>query len=131
MAVAVIVATPENAAFQFITPLTEPIVPAVAGDTAYDIEVLPVAVALYVSSGAFWQSVVAPAVKVTGPVKGFTVTVRVPVVVPHTPTAVAVIVAVPENDASQLMSPVVPFMLPAVTGNTLYVIFVLFADVAV
>jgi hypothetical protein len=103
----------------------------VAGDTAYDIEVLPVDVALYVSSGASWQSVSEPIVNVTGPVNGFTVTILVPVVVPHSPTAVAVIVAVPENEASQSITPVDAFIVPAATGDTEYVITVLCADVAV
>jgi hypothetical protein len=68
VAVAVIVAAPEKAAFQFITPVTAFITPAAAGATEYAIEVLPAAVAVYVSSGASWQTVNAPAVKFVGPV---------------------------------------------------------------
>lgn len=50
------------------------------------------------------------------------------VVVPHTPVAVAVIVAVPKKAASQFITP--PVITPAVAGDTLYVTDVLFAAVA-
>ena len=44
--VAVIVAVPLNAAFQFITPVFEFITPAATGNTVYAIEVLFAAVAV-------------------------------------------------------------------------------------
>ena len=65
------------------------------------------------------------------PGSAFTLTGRVAVVVPHNPVDVAVIVAVPKNKASQSMTPVVPFIEPAVAGDTEYTIEVLFAAVAV
>jgi hypothetical protein len=89
------------------------------------------AVAVYVSSAASWQTVVAPAVNVTAPVDGLTVTSLVLVVVPHRPEAVAVIVADPLNAASQFIRPVAGLIVPAVTGDTEYTIDVLFAAVAV
>ena len=76
------------------------------------------AVAVYVSSGAFWHTVVAPAVKLTAPVDGLTVTILLPAVVPQRPEAVAVIVAVPENAASQFITPVAAFIIPAPAGET-------------
>jgi hypothetical protein len=69
-------------------------------------------------------------VKVTGPVDGFTVTVLVALVTPQSPVAVAVIVAVPENPASQFISPLALFITPAVAGDTLYTIEVLLVAVA-
>jgi len=129
--VALIVAVPLKAGLQFIKPLVEFIVPAVAGKTEYAIDVLFADVAVYVSSAASWHIVVDPAVKIVGPVVGFTVTTLSAVVVPQSPVDVAVIVAVPKNRASQSMTPVVPFIDPAAAGNTVYTIEVLFAAVAV
>jgi hypothetical protein len=119
VAVAVIVAAPKNDASQFITPVEALILPAPAGDTLYDIPVLLSAVAVYVSSAASWHTVSAPVVKVTTPVKGLTVTVLVALVDPQSPVDVAVIVAVPKNAASQSITPVAVFILPAVKGDTL------------
>ena len=76
------------------------------------------AVAVYVSSAASWQTVVAPAVKEVGPVDGLTVTVLVFEVVPHNPVAVAVMVAVPLKDAFQFIIPVEEPIVPAVPGET-------------
>lgn len=74
VAVALIVAVPLKVALQFITPVAALITPAVAGRTEYTIEVLFVAVAVYVSSGPSWHTTGTPVVKVTGPVTGLTVT---------------------------------------------------------
>jgi hypothetical protein len=93
--VAVIMAGPKNDASQFIIPVAASITPAPAGKTEYAIEVLFAAVAVYVVFAASWQSVVAPPVKLVGPVVGLTVTTLSAVVVPHNPVAVALIVAVP------------------------------------
>ncbi len=71
------------------------------------------AVAVYVSSAAFWQIVVAPAVNTGVPVDGLTVTVVAAVVVPHAPVAVAVIVAVPVKPGAQSITPVVVLITPA------------------
>jgi hypothetical protein len=131
VAVAVIVDSPENAAFQFITPVEALIAPAVTGSTEYVIAVLPAAVAAYVSSGASWHSIMAPDVNDVGPTAGLTVTMRSAVVVPHSPVAVAVIVAGPENAASQSMVPVTGSIVPAVAGATEYEIAVLLRAVAV
>lgn len=60
----------------------------------------------------------APAVKVTAPVEGRTVTVLVAVVDPQRPDADAVIVAVPKNDASQFITPVEGSIAPAAAGDT-------------
>jgi hypothetical protein len=49
---------------------------------------------------------------------GFTVTTLVSLVVPQSPVAVAVIVAVPLNPASQFITPVAELMDPAVAGET-------------
>ncbi len=76
------------------------------------------AVAVYVSSTASWQTVVAPAMKLTGPVDGLTVTLLSAVVVVQRPVAVAVIVAVPLKAASQFITPVTGSMVPAVPGAT-------------
>ena len=66
-----------------------------------------------------------------GPVDGLTVTPLVALVVPHSPVAVAVMVADPLNEASQFITPVPGFITPAVTGNTEYDIDVLLSAVAV
>jgi hypothetical protein len=129
--VAVMVAVPKNAASQFITPVAGLITPAVPGKTEYAMEELLTAVAVYVSSAASWQTVVAPAVKTIAPVDGFTVTTLSAFVAPHKPVEVAVMVAVPKNAASQLITPVAEFITPAVTGNTEYEIEVLFAAEAI
>ena len=89
------------------------------------------AVAVYVEFTASWHTVTGPAVKMVGPVDGFTVTALVALVVPHSPVAVAVIVADPLNEASQFITPVPGFIIPAAAGNTEYVIDVLFSAVAV
>ena len=57
-----------------MTPVVAFIVPAAAGDTEYAIDVLLVAVATYVSSGASWQISIAPDVNEVAPVEGLTVT---------------------------------------------------------
>jgi hypothetical protein len=131
VAVTVIVAVPKKPASQFIIPVAGFIVPAAAGSTEYVIDVAFAAVAKYVSSGAFWQSVTAPKRKLAGPVTGNTVTVLVPLVVPHNPEAVAVIVAAPANAGSQSMTPVVIFIVPAAAGSTEYTIEVLLRAVVV
>jgi hypothetical protein len=115
---AVIVAAPVKAAFQFMTPVAGSIVPAPAGSTEYVIDVLFSAAAVYVSSGASWQTVMAPEVKVVAPVDGFTVTTLSAVVVPQRPDECAVMVAVPKKAASQFIDPVPAFITPAVHGNT-------------
>jgi len=115
---AVIVAVPKNAASQSITPVTAFIVPAAAGSTEYATDVLLAAVAVYVSSRASWQSVIAPAVNDVAPVEGLIVTFLVSLVVPQGPVAVAVIVAIPENAAFQFITPVTAFIIPAATGAT-------------
>lgn len=130
-AVAVIVAVPLKAAFQSMTPVVAFITPAVAGDTLYDILVLLAAVAAKVSSVASWHIVVAPRVKLTAPVEGLTVTVLVALVVLQGPVAVAVIVALPKKAAFQFITPVAAFIVPAVAGDTVYVIDVLPLAVAV
>jgi hypothetical protein len=128
---AVIVAAPLNTASQFSTPVAGFITPAVPGKTEYAMEELLAAVAVYVSSAASWQIVMAPAVKTIAPVDGFTVTTMSADVVPHRPVDVAVIVAALLNAASQFITPVAEFKIPAVTGNTEYEIEVLFAAEAV
>ena len=129
--VAVIMAGPKNNASQFITPVAASITPAPAGKTEYDIDVLFAATAVYVVFAASWHSVVAPPVKLVGPVVGLTVTTLSAVVVPQRPVDVAVIVAVPKNPAFQFINPVAGLIIPAAAGNTEYVIDVLFAAVAV
>jgi hypothetical protein len=129
--VAVIVAAPKKAAFQFITPVAALIVPAAAGATEYVTEVLFTAVATYVSSAASWQRITAPEIKLVAPVDGLTVTILVALVVPQSPVDVAVIVAAPKNAGSQSMIPVAAPMLPAAAGDTLYVTEVLLRAVAV
>ncbi len=116
--VAVIVAAPEKAADQFMVPVTGFIIPAVPGVTVYTIEVELRAVAVYVSSGASWQRVTAPALNAVGPVDGFTVTMRFAVVTPQRPVDVAVMVATPEKAASQFMTPLAAFITPAAAGAT-------------
>ena len=61
---------------------------------------------------------------------GLTVTSLSALVVPHSPVAVAVIVADPLNAASQSIIPVTEFITPAATGKTEYDIDVLLAAVA-
>ena len=118
VAVAVIVAEPLKAASQFITPVTGSMTPAAAGNTEYAIPVLLAAVAVYVSFAASWHTVRAPAVKVAGPVDGFTVTTLLALVVPHKPVEVAVIVATPLKAASQFITPVAGSINPAPAGDT-------------
>ena len=89
------------------------------------------AVAKYVSSAAFWHTVVAPARKLVGPVEGLTVTILLELVVPQSPVEVAVIVATPLKAASQFITPVTGSITPAPAGNTEYAIDVLLAAVAV
>ena len=62
---------------------------------------------------------------------GLTVTSLLADVVPHAPVEVAVIVAVPENAASQFITPVAGSIIPAADGDTEYTIEVLLAAVAV
>ena len=131
VAVAVIVAAPLKAAFQFITPVPALITPAPAGSTEYAIEVLLAAVAKYVSSVASWHIVVAPIIKIVAPVDGLTVTILLALVVPHSPVAVAVIVAAPLKAASQFITPLNAFITPAPAGNAEYAIDVLLAAEAV
>ena len=66
-----------------------------------------------------------------GPVDGLTVTILVALVVPQSPVAVAVMVTDPLKEASQLITPVPGFIIPAATGKTEYTIDVLLAAVAV
>jgi hypothetical protein len=66
-----------------------------------------------------------------GPVEGFTVTNKSALVVPQRPVEVAVMVAVPLKAASQFITPVVAFIVPAAIGSAEYVIEVLFKAVAV
>ena len=90
------------------------------GRTEYDIDVLLAAVAVYVSLAASWHTVVAPAVKLVGPVNGLTVTITDAVVVPHKPVEVAVIRADPKKTEFQSMTPVTGSITPADAGNTEY-----------
>jgi hypothetical protein len=80
--------------------------------------VLLAALAVYVASGASWHTVIGPAENIVGEVEGLTVTTLSALVVPHKPVAVAVIVAVPLNPASQFITPVVELMEPAAVGET-------------
>ena len=73
--------------------------------------------------------VIVPTVGAVG--KRFTITVLSVLDVPHKPVEIAVIVAIPLNASSQFIIPVVAFINPAVTGNTEYVIEVLFSAVAI
>jgi hypothetical protein len=75
--------------------------------------------------------VTAPAVKIVAPVVGLIVTTLLALVVPHSPVAVAVMVAAPLKDASQFITPVPALIIPAPAGNTEYAIDVLFNAVAV
>jgi hypothetical protein len=61
---------------------------------------------------------VAPSVKLVAPVDGFTVISLVALVVPQSPVAVAVIVAVPVNAAFQFITPVDELIVPAAVGKT-------------
>jgi hypothetical protein len=92
--------------------------------------VLEVAIAIYVTSGPSWHTVVAPDIKLVAPVDAFTVTTLVALVVPQRPVAVAVIVAIPEKAASQFITPVAAAITPAAAGDTLYVTDVLLSAVA-
>jgi hypothetical protein len=74
---------------------------------------------------------VAPDVKDVAPVDGLTVTNLLALVVPQSPLDVAVIVATPLYAASQFITPVRGSIIPAVTGNTEYIIEVLFEAEAV
>lgn len=86
--------------------------------------------ATYVSSGASWQRVIAPEIKLVGPVEGLTVTILVALVVPQRPVDTAVIVAAPKKAAFQSITPLAAFIVPAAAGETLYVIDVLLTAVA-
>ncbi len=61
---------------------------------------------------------------------GLTVTFLVALVVPQRPVEVAVIVTAPKNAASQFITPVAGFIVPAAAGATLYDIEMLLAAVA-
>jgi hypothetical protein len=125
------VAIPAKAASQFITPVAGLIVPAATGETLYIIEILLIAVATYVSSVPSWQTVMVPEIKAVAPVDGLTVTALEADVVPQRPDAVAVIVAVPKNPASQSITPVAGSIDPATAGRTEYTIAVLLSAIAV
>ena len=73
----------------------------------------------------------APAVKIVAPVDGFIVTILSAVVVPQTPVAVAVMVAMPLKPGSQFITPVTAFINPAPIGATEYATEVLLVAIAV
>jgi hypothetical protein len=89
------------------------------------------AVVVYITVEAPWQRVETPVTKAFMLTVGVTVTILDPVVIPHRPEAVAVIVALPLNEALQFIVPVEVLMTPAESGDTEYVTDRLLAAVAV